>query len=88
MTKNDESIPFESKMEKSNKEFENHWLWRELQTTPKEFFAKLHDMLRDSGVSQKIWQEKLHIAKQQSKFAKSYQSVQPVDFTKIKNNFF
>lgn len=45
-------------------EFENHPLWRELGTTPKEFFNKVNEIVKKSGISQEEWQQKLSEAKQ------------------------
>ena len=50
--------------EVEQKEFENHPLWRELGTTPKEFFSKVQDIVKNSGISEKEWQQKLTEAKQ------------------------
>lgn len=49
--------------EKAQTEFENHPLWRELQTTPKEFFKKVHEIIEKSGIDKQVWQEKLNEAK-------------------------
>ncbi len=50
--------------EVEQREFENHPLWRELGTTPKEFFSKVNDIVKRSGISQDEWQQKLTEAKQ------------------------
>lgn len=50
--------------EEEQREFEHHPLWRELGTTPKEFFSKVNDIVKKSGISQEQWQQKLTEAKQ------------------------
>ena len=53
-----------TRYEKEQQEFENHWLWRELKTTPREFFAKIDAYVKTSGIDPRLWQEKLAEAKQ------------------------
>lgn len=50
--------------EVEQREFENHPLWQELGTTPKEFFNKVNEVVKKSGISQELWQQKLTEAKQ------------------------
>ncbi|MBU0505920.1 MAG: hypothetical protein ABII18_07670 [bacterium] len=49
--------------EKEQVAFENHWLWQELGTTPKEFFSQVRQYVKESGVAQNVWEEKLQEAK-------------------------
>ena len=49
--------------QKEQKEFENHWLWKELGTTPKDFFAKINEYVAKSGIDKKVWEQKLAEAK-------------------------
>lgn len=52
------------RFEHEQKEFENHWLWRELGTPPKVFFAKIQETIETSGIDKTVWQAKLAEAKQ------------------------
>ncbi|MCP5463589.1 MAG: hypothetical protein H7A33_01030 [Deltaproteobacteria bacterium] len=51
--------------EDAQKEFENHWLWRELNTTPKEFFAAARSYAAEQGYSPEEWNQMVEDAKQQ-----------------------
>ena len=44
---------------KEQEDFENHWLWKKLKTTPKEFFAQIAKSVEKSGISKTEWQSKL-----------------------------
>ena len=50
--------------DKEQQEFENHWLWQELQTTPQEFFKSVREYVKQSGIDEHMWQQKLAEAKQ------------------------
>lgn len=52
------------KYEKEQREFEKHWLWQKLKTTPKEFFDHVDQVIRDSGIPPQIWQQRLKEARQ------------------------
>ncbi len=48
---------------KEQEAFENHWLWKELKTTPKDFFAKVNEHVAKSGIDRDLWETKLKEAK-------------------------
>lgn len=67
MTTQNQSDPLQNllhRFDAEQKEFENHPLWRELGTTPKEFFAKIRGAVEASGIDPRVWQTKLAEAKQ------------------------
>ena len=43
--------------------FENHWLWKKLNTTPQAFFKKVNEYVENSGIDKQVWQQKLSDAK-------------------------
>lgn len=45
------------------KDFENHPLWKELGVSPQQFFKKVDDYIKSSGIDQRVWQQKLKEAK-------------------------
>lgn len=49
--------------EREQREFENHWLWKELNTTPKEFFGRVHEVVKSSGIAEDVWKQKLSEAR-------------------------
>ena len=49
---------------REQREFERHWLWHELGTTPKEFFAAVDAYVDQSGIDREIWNTKVREAKQ------------------------
>lgn len=51
------------RFEKEQQEFENHWLWQKLGTTPAEFFACVRQSVAKSGIKPEVWQQKLAQAK-------------------------
>lgn len=61
---NDKLVNLMRRYEKEQRDFDNHWLWQELKTTPKEFFRKVDDYVKTSGIDIQIWQQKLAAAKQ------------------------
>lgn len=50
--------------EEEQRQFENHNLWRELQTTPQSFFTHVKEIIKESGIPQAVWQNKVQEAKQ------------------------
>jgi len=65
MKKSPEKDPLESLLEayqKEQREFENHWFWKKIQMTPKEFFSKIGKNI-PCPFSQKVWKEKLDHAR-------------------------
>jgi hypothetical protein len=50
--------------EKEQAAFDNHWLWKELNTTPKEFYQQVNEYVKTSGVAEHVWEKKLKEAKQ------------------------
>ena len=44
-------------LEKENAEFNNHWVWRELQTTPDKFFENVKAHVKTLGIPEKEWNE-------------------------------
>lgn len=45
--------------QKEQRDFENHWLWKKLKTTPQEFFARIAERVEKSGISKSEWQKNL-----------------------------
>ena len=63
--KSDEKIEnLLKRYESEQREFEQHELWRSLNTTPQDFFKKIHDVVKKSGITAEVWQQKLNEAKQ------------------------
>ena len=60
---NDKLATLIKRYQKEQYEFENHWMWQKLGTTPKQFFAKVHDYIEKSGVDKDEWQRELKEAK-------------------------
>lgn len=52
------------KYAKEQREFEKHWLWQKLKTTPQQFFEQLDQAIRQSGIPPEVWREKTRQAKQ------------------------
>lgn len=50
--------------EREQREFQNHWLWQELKTTPQDFFARVKRQVAQSGIDPEVWRQKLSEAKQ------------------------
>lgn len=71
---------------REQKEFENHGLWKQLNTTPKEFFLGIQNYVERSGISKDEWQEKLSEARQilQTRLKEKQSNYQTLDFNKIK----
>lgn len=46
------------------REFESHPLWRELDTTPTEFFMAVDDFIARNGIPRREWEAKVALAKQ------------------------
>lgn len=44
--------------------FENHPLWKDLKLTPKEFFNKVNEYVKNCGIDKEVWEQKLKEAKQ------------------------
>lgn len=60
-----EQDPLESLLETYQKEqraFEDHWFWKKIRMSPKEFFSKIEKEMHHP-FSQKVWKEKLDQAK-------------------------
>lgn len=53
-----------NRFDAEQRDFENHPLWRELGTTPQEFFEKVRATVESSGIDPRLWQAKLAEAKQ------------------------
>lgn len=72
--------------ENEQREFENHWLWQELGTTPKQFFAKVNEYVEKSGIDKKVWEQKLSEAKQtiETRIKEQRGQYKKVNFTNIK----
>lgn len=70
---------------KEQKDFESHWIWKELGTTPKEFFEKVDEYVKSSGIEPKVWEEKLKEAKKniETQINEQNKKYKKVDF----NNF-
>jgi len=49
--------------QKEEQEFQNHPLWRQLKTTPQEFFKRVNRYVEESGMDPRVWQQKLTEAK-------------------------
>lgn len=66
-TKIEESADADSSIsalcERDRREFENHWLWRELGTTPRDFFAAVDAYVSASGIPRAEWDAKVLKAK-------------------------
>lgn len=52
-----------ARYEREQREFENHWLWRELDTTPRDFFAAVDAYVAANGINRKEWDAKVRAAK-------------------------
>jgi hypothetical protein len=52
-----------ARYEREQREFENHWLWRELGTTPRDFFAAVDAYVAANGIDRKEWDAKVRAAK-------------------------
>lgn len=59
----DGSDPALVRYEREQREFENHWLWRELGTTPREFFAAVDAYVTANGIDREEWDAKVRSAK-------------------------
>lgn len=72
--------------EEEQKEFENHWLWKKLGTTPQVFFAKVNEYVEKSGIDKNIWEHKLAEAKKtlQTRMNEKNGQYQRVNFKNIK----
>lgn len=46
------------------REFESHPLWRELDTTPTEFFMAVDDFIARNNIPRREWEAKVALAKQ------------------------
>jgi hypothetical protein len=72
--------------QKEQQDFENHWLWKKLKTTPKEFFAKIAESVEKSGISKSEWQEKLMKMKKvfETRSREKRGQYQAVDFKNVR----
>lgn len=43
--------------EQDQREFENHWVWKQLDTSPREFFEALRERIKQIDVPQEKWLE-------------------------------
>lgn len=50
---------FMKKMAEEEKSYQDHWVWKKLGCTPKEFATAVSEQVKKSGVDEKIWQERL-----------------------------
>lgn len=50
-------------LEKEQKEFENHWVWKELQCKPAEFFDAVKKHVNSLNISPEKWREAYKKAK-------------------------
>ena len=46
-----------SNLERSQKEFENHWMWKKLGCKPKDFFAATKKHIQKLSIPEKTWRE-------------------------------
>ncbi len=57
--KQDKTEALLARAQREQAEFENHWLWRELGTTPKLFAAQIQKTVEHLGISPEEWQHRL-----------------------------
>ena len=71
---------------KEQTDFENHWLWQKLKTTPKEFFARIAERVEKSGMSKSEWRESLLKMKKvlETRSREKNGRYQPVDFKSVR----
>lgn len=71
---------------KEQHDFENHWLWQKLKTTPKDFFERIAENVKKSGMSKSEWQENLLKMKKtlETRMREKKGRYQPVDFKNVK----
>jgi len=76
------------KYKTEQKKFENHWLWRELNMSPKEFFEKVKEYVDKSGIDKRIWDQKLKEAKKalQVRMNEKQGEYKKVDFKKYQGS--
>jgi len=74
------------RFEKEQEEFENHWLWKQLGTTPQAFFAKVNESIEKSGIDKQVWENKLIEAKKtlQTRLNEKKGQYQRVNFKTLK----
>lgn len=54
-------------LEKEEREFRNHWVWKELQCTPEQFFKAVDQHVKSLNIPQEKWNGMYEQAKQASK---------------------
>lgn len=53
--------------EREEKEFQNHWVWKELRCKPEEFFAAVKKHVAGMNIPKERWQEIYQKARQASR---------------------
>lgn len=71
---------------KEQQDFENHWLWKKLKTTPHDFFERIAKSVEKSGVSKSEWQMSLLKIKKvlETRLREKKRQYQPVDFKNVR----
>lgn len=74
-----------NRFDREQRDFENHPLWRELDTTPQEFFTKVRSAVENSGIDPRLWQAKLAEARQsiQTRIKETQRDYHPPHFKPI-----
>lgn len=54
-------------LEKEEREFRNHWVWKELQCTPEQFFKAVDQHVKSLNIPQEKWNVMYEQTKQASK---------------------
>lgn len=54
-------------LDKENKEFNNHWLWKELNCSPDEFFEKMNKHVASLNIPKDEWNRAFEKAKAEHK---------------------
>lgn len=50
--------------EKEEQAFQNHWLWKDLNGSPKEIFHRVNETLKKGQVDPAVWQKRLTEARE------------------------
>lgn len=64
MNRDDKKDPILHQYEASQREFENHALWKRLGMKPDEFFDQLDRQVVESGIPPQVWRQKLNETRQ------------------------
>lgn len=54
-------------LEKEEKEFRNHWVWRDLHCTPEQFFTAVNQHVQSLNIPSEKWNAAYNKAKQASR---------------------